>query len=159
MKQSNTEFIIAYGHNVTYITDFTSYKDTFFDRFYNAFKTTTSHDSKEKDRLAVVEWNKLKTTINDAKFNSGVEIVASVHNPQDLTWKDEKIILRGFFVKKHAHFGWINHMSKAEARRYASIPIQSLPQLKQHKLRFKSRQCNHYRHNNSNHGLAASGIG
>lgn len=100
LKASNTEAVVAYGHNVTYITDFGVYADQFFDNFYKAFNTTTSKHSKEKDRIAVVRWDTLCTTIAQNKFNTGVTIHALVLNPSGQRWDNERIQLRGFFVKK-----------------------------------------------------------
>jgi hypothetical protein len=104
-----TEYVIAYGHNVTYITDFTLYADRFFSNFYNAFNTTTSRHSKEKDRIAIIEWNTLKAIVNNTPFNSGVVVDAQVLNPLDQKWYTEKITLRGFFVKKLRPF-WMDKL-------------------------------------------------
>ncbi len=107
VNNPQTEFVIAYGHNVTYITDFTAYADTFFANFYNAFNTTISRHSKEKDRIAIVGWDELKTVIHNARFNSGIIMDAQVLNPADQKWYTEKITLRGFFAKKLRPF-WMN---------------------------------------------------
>ena len=104
-----TEYVIAYGHNVTYITDFTTYADTFFANFYTAFNTTTNRHSKEKDRIAIIEWNALKTVVNNTRFNTGIVMDALVLNPLDQKWYTEKITLRPFFVKKLRPF-WMDRL-------------------------------------------------
>jgi len=104
-----TEYVIACANvkYVIYITDFTKYADTFFANFYDAFNTTTSHHSKEKDRIAIVEWDALKTVVNNAPFNTGVVMDALVLNPLDQKWYTEKITLRPIFVKKLRPF-WMD---------------------------------------------------
>lgn len=102
-----TEFVIANGHNVTYITDFTAYADKFFANFYRAYKTTTNRHSKEKNSIAIVGWDELKTVVNNTPVNEGVTIDAQVLNPTDLKWYTEKITLRTFFVKKFRPF-WMD---------------------------------------------------
>lgn len=100
---SDTAFVIAYLKNVTYITDFSSYKDEFFKKFYHALNKARSlkmQDFTEKDRLAVVEWDKLATTITQSNFNTNVKIDVFVLNPYIGRWQNEQVTLRGFFVKK-----------------------------------------------------------
>lgn len=104
IKSNNTQYVIAFSSNIAYIVDFSIYKDTFFQNFYSAFNTTKNRHSKEKDRLALVEWDFLKTTIKNNKFNIGVTIPALVLDPQSLKWNNEQITLRGFFVKKFRPF-------------------------------------------------------
>lgn len=102
-----TEFVIANGHNVTYITDFTTYADKFFANFYRAYKTTTDRHSREKNSIAIVGWDELKKVVSNTSFNEGVIIDAEVLNPTDLKWYKEKITLRPFFVKKFRPF-WMD---------------------------------------------------
>lgn len=99
-KTQNTEYIIAFSRNVAYLTDFTKYTDKFFNNFYAARKTMTDFHFKEKDRLALVEWELLQRTIKNSKSNKGVVVEASVLDPQDQQWKTEQITLRDFFVIK-----------------------------------------------------------
>ena len=107
LKNTHTECVIACERNVTYITDFTSYAGTFFANFYTALATTTSHHSQEKDRIAIVEWDVLKTAVNNNISNTGLVVDALVLNPLDQNWSGEKITLRGFFVKKLRPF-WMD---------------------------------------------------
>jgi len=99
-QSNNTQYIVVYSRNVTYITDFTKYADKLFNNFYTARSKMKNFHFIEKDRLALVDWDLLKTTINNTMFNSGVAIDAQVLDPQTLQWKPETIILRDFFVKK-----------------------------------------------------------
>lgn len=103
-QTQNTEYIIAFSRNVAYLTDFTKHADKFFTNFYVARKTMTDFHFKEKDRLALVEWELLAKTIKNAKSNKGVVIKASVLDPQDQQWKTEQITLRDFFVIKFKPF-------------------------------------------------------
>jgi 8-oxo-dGTP pyrophosphatase MutT (NUDIX family) len=103
-KSNNTEYIIASSRNVAYITDFTAYADKLFANFYAIRETMTEHHLKEKDRLALVEWDALKATIAATQANKGVMIKAQVLNPQNLAWQEEEITLRDFFVIKYRPF-------------------------------------------------------
>lgn len=107
VKNMYTEYVIASGRNVIYITDFTQYTNQFLSEFYKAFRKTTSRHSKEKNRIAIIEWNELKTIINNNPFNTGIIVDAEVLNPLDLQWYVEKITLRPFFAKKLRSF-WMD---------------------------------------------------
>lgn len=101
IAQSNkTQYVVVLSRNVTYITDFTAHAQALFNNFYSTRSKMKDFHFTEKDRLALVDWDLLKTTINNTMFNSGVQIDALVLDPQDLLWKPETIILRDFFVKK-----------------------------------------------------------
>lgn len=107
IDSGHTEYVIAHEGYVTYITDFSTYATTFFNRFYHAFEKTTSHHSKEKDRIAIIEWESLKNSINKSKYNSGINVQAEVLNPANNKWNTEKITLRPFFAKKLRSF-WMD---------------------------------------------------
>lgn len=99
-QSDNTQYIVVFSRNVAYITDFTLYAKALFNNFYTVRSKMKDFHFTEKDRLALVDCDLLKTTINNTMFNSGVQIDALVLDPQDLLWKPETIILRDFFVKK-----------------------------------------------------------
>jgi hypothetical protein len=104
-----TEYVIANGQvkYAIYITDFTQYANTFFANYYHAFNTTKSRHSREKDRIAIIEWDTLKTIVNNAPFNTGIMVDAQVLNPLDNKWYTEKVTLRPIFVKKLRPF-WMD---------------------------------------------------
>lgn len=99
----NTLFVNAFGQSVTYVVDFSRYKDAFFKNFYAARKKARGH-FREKDRIAIIEWDMLKATIAQSKELAGIKIKAAILNPDDLKWYQETITLRPYFVKKMRSF-------------------------------------------------------
>lgn len=99
-KADNTQYIIANEKNVMYIVDFGAYADKFFDNFYTAFATTTDPHSKEKDSIAVVEWDTLQKAITQSQFNTGIKVQAFVLDKSGQRWDIQDIPLRPFFPKK-----------------------------------------------------------
>lgn len=103
-KHSKTLYILANSRNVAYITYFGLYKDAFLANFYAARNKATSHHLREKDRLAIVEWNTLKQAISESKYNSNVMVNARELNPQTNTFETKQIKLRPYFVNKYRPF-------------------------------------------------------
>ena len=127
-KNENTWAIIAYSadansdvphmkktRNVTYLTHFDKYKDTFFDNFHDARKKEIERYKKEglsknhwtnaeKDRLAKIKWRNLKKAILEQEDqNEIVEVEALVMNHRK-KFKKQTIQLRPFFVIKLRSF-------------------------------------------------------
>lgn len=99
-KTDNTQYVIANEKNVMYIVDFSPYADTFFDNFYKALRTTTNRHSREKDSIAVIEWDTLQKAIAQNRFNTGIKISAFVLDNSGQRWNIQEITLRPFFPKK-----------------------------------------------------------
>lgn len=101
---NNTLLVISFGQSVTYVVDFTLYKDEFFKKFYDARNKARGH-FREKDRIAIVEWDMLKSIIAEKGGNlNNVKLTTAVLNPKDLKWYQEEITLRPYFVKKMKSF-------------------------------------------------------
>jgi 8-oxo-dGTP pyrophosphatase MutT (NUDIX family) len=104
-KTDNTLFIMAHTNKkkkgqVTYITAFDDYKDKFIANFYHARKKTTNKHRREKDRIAIVNWENLKKAMSQQKDKKSVHVVASVIDPTTGKKIKEEIRLRSTFVKR-----------------------------------------------------------
>lgn len=106
-KAQNTHFINVFSNkkmcHVTYLTDFTPYRNTLFKQFPIARKNATQHKFREKNRLAIVEWDNLKNTISKQQRswipkNNPVRVSALVQNPRTGRFNTEIITLRPSFV-------------------------------------------------------------
>ncbi len=112
VASNNTHHVIAFSSGIIYITDFSLYKDALFKNFYTALRNTKNRHSREKDRIALVNWQTIETLINNDPINSGRTVTALVlcpprrslcKNPLTLygqQWSEETITLRPWLVKK-----------------------------------------------------------
>ncbi len=113
LNAGNTELILVSG-SVLYVTKFSTKNiNKWRSKFYSALnvkKGAQQDKFTEKDRIAVVRWNELKNVINNARFATGVKVMARVTDPT--TGKDKQnqqvITLRPILVKElRGHFkGW-----------------------------------------------------
>jgi hypothetical protein len=114
---SHTRYVIANARNVGYIVNFDQYKDAFFANFYAARDKATNWHLKEKDRLAIVEWDKLKHTFfvftgksigenksTGEKWIKIPRIKVQVLNPETKTFETEEVTLRPYFMIKYRPF-------------------------------------------------------
>ena len=106
-KSNNTRQINVYSNkkmcHVTYITDFTQYRDIFFKQFPTARRNAKDHRFREKNRLAIVTWQNLKDTITQQRSswftkNQPVKVSALVQDPRTGRFNIETITLRPSFV-------------------------------------------------------------
>ena len=129
-ENNNTWAIIAYSkeenpdtphirktRNVTYLTSFDKYKDRLFDNFHDARAREVERYKKEgvsknhwtnaeKDRLAKIKWDDLRTAIiNQEDPNEIIQVEALVMNPRTKRFRKQTIQLRPFLViKLRAYF-------------------------------------------------------
>jgi len=109
-KTRNTHFVVAHttkrgAKNVTYITDFRKYKTQFLNNFYKASHAADHHQYKEKDRIAIVQWDTLKRAIIEQKTpHSPVYVDAQVLHPRTNARENQKILLRPYLVIKLRQF-------------------------------------------------------
>lgn len=104
----HTTHIIAYttpagNGQVTYITNFSKYKNQFINAFYTARKNATNWHNREKDRIAIVKWNDLKKAIsNQEDKKTIVTVLARVVDPKTGTLRknEQEITLRPFLIMK-----------------------------------------------------------
>lgn len=99
-KTDNTQAIVAYAHNVAYITNFNPYALTLLRNFYRARRETNDVHSKEKNSIAVVKWDVLKKTIQQNPHDTGVSVEALELNSKTRRFEKKLIPLRTYFVKK-----------------------------------------------------------
>lgn len=106
-KSNNTQQINVFSNkkicHVTYITDFTNYRDTFFKQFPIARKNVKDHHFKEKNKLAIVTKQDLKDAVTQQRKswftkNQIVNVFALVQNPRTGRFNKEIIALRPSLV-------------------------------------------------------------
>ena len=107
---NNTEEIMVYLApetiaNVTYITDFTDHYKSLLNNFYQSRKEQTKWRFKEKDRIAIVQWDTLECAITSQtnKYHP-VIVPATVISPRSGKRYKKNITLRDFFVIKTKPF-------------------------------------------------------
>jgi len=106
-QANNTQQINVYSNkkmcHVTYITDFTQYRDTFFKQFPLARRTVKDHHFREKNKLAIVTRQDLKDAVTHQRRswftkNQPVKLFALVQNPRTGRFNKEMITLRPSLV-------------------------------------------------------------
>jgi hypothetical protein len=68
-RTNNTYLVFLFDESFTYITDFNSYKKKLIKNFYNARQETTDPHFLEKDRIALVVWEDLESTIQHNRIS------------------------------------------------------------------------------------------
>lgn len=106
-KSRNTQQINVYSNkkicHVSFLTDFTQYRDQFFKKFPIARKNAKDHRFREKNKLAIVTWQDLKDAVTQQRKswftrNQAVSLFALVQNPRTGRFNKEIIALRPSFV-------------------------------------------------------------
>ncbi|HLJ30884.1 MAG TPA: NUDIX hydrolase [Candidatus Babeliales bacterium] len=117
-KSGNTQLITVYSRkktcHVTYFTDFTPYRHTLFHHFPGARRHATQSEFREKNKLAIVEWDTLKNVVSQQRSsytpkNMPVRISALVQNPRTGKFNTEMITLRPAMVMSLRPF-FLNRM-------------------------------------------------